>query len=75
VRLTWKKPRNGGKPAFYRVEMRTVDLTGDWVLKGAGISITAELTGLERGVGLEFRIIAENSAGSGSPINTVTAAR
>ena len=73
VQLAWNKPQSGGKPSFYRVEMRTVDPTGDWVLKGAGISTTAHLTGLERGVGLEFRIIAENSAGSGSPSNTVTA--
>ncbi|WP_446008161.1 fibronectin type III domain-containing protein [Candidatus Electrothrix sp.] len=73
VQLTWNKPQSGGKPAFYRVEMRTVDPAGDWILKGAGISTTAELTGLECGVALEFRIIAENSAGTGSPSNTVTA--
>lgn len=73
VRLAWKKPRDGGKPAFYKAEVRTVDPPGDWTLKGTATSTKMELAGLNRAVQLEFRIIAENSAGSGPPGNTASA--
>jgi hypothetical protein len=72
VKLTWKKPKTGGKQAFYKAKVRTVDPAGDWTLKGTSTSTKVELTDLARGVELEFRIIAENSAGAGTPSNTVS---
>ena len=73
VQLHWKKPQDGGRPAFYKAEVRTANSAEAWILKAATTSTTAELTGLECGVQLEFRIIAENSAGLGTPSNTVSA--
>ncbi|MCI5148925.1 MAG: fibronectin type III domain-containing protein [Candidatus Electrothrix sp. MAN1_4] len=73
VKLTWNKPKSGGKPAFYKAEIRTVDPAGKWTLKGTSTSTEVELLDLQRGVELEFRIIAENSTGVGEPSNSVTA--
>jgi hypothetical protein len=71
LELDWKKPRTGGKAAFYRAEMRTVNPAGEWALKGTATSTKVELTDLPGGTQLEFRIIAENAAGTGLPSNTV----
>jgi hypothetical protein len=73
VRLSWEKPKTGGRPAFYKAEARTLDPAGGWKLKGTSTSLEIELTGLAKGVETEFRIIAENNAGEGTPSNTVTA--
>lgn len=73
LELDWKKPRTGGKAAFYRAEMRTVNPAGEWTLKGTATSTKIELTDLPHGTQMEFRIIAENAAGQGMPSNTVTA--
>lgn len=73
LKLDWKKPKSGGKVAFYRVEMRTVDPAAGWALKGTATTTKIELLNLPPGTALEFRIIAENAAGEGMPSNTVTA--
>ena len=73
AQLMWEKPKSGGRPAFYKVEARTVDPAGAWKLKGVSTSLEIELTDLARNVETEFRVIAENAAGAGTPSNTVTA--
>ena len=76
VQLSWHKPGSGGRPAFYRIELRTVDPVGAWTLKETVTKTKAELTGFTgfaRGTSLEFRVIAENDAGRGTASNTVTA--
>lgn len=73
LELDWKKPRTGGKTAFYRAEMRTVNPAGEWTLKETATSTKIDLTGIPGGTQLEFRIVAENAAGRGIPSNTVTA--
>ena len=71
--LDWKKPRTGGKVAYYRAEMRTMNPAGEWELQGTATSTKIELINLPPGATLEFRIIAENAAGCGLPSNTVAA--
>ena len=71
--LDWKKPRTGGKVAYYRAEMRTANPIGEWTLQGTATTTKIELISLPRETALEFRIIAENAAGIGLPSNTVTA--
>ena len=73
VQLDWHKPNSGGRPAFYRIEVRTVDPVGAWTLKETVTKTKVELTGLTRGTALEFRVIAENDTGRGTASNTVTA--
>ncbi len=73
VRLDWKKPKTGGKVAFYRAEMRTVVPVSEWALKGTATSTKIELIDIPHGVQIEFRIISENATGEGLPSNTVTA--
>jgi hypothetical protein len=71
--LDWKKPRTGGKVAFYRAEMRTMNPAGAWELQGTATTTKIELINLPRETALEFRVIAENAAGIGLPSNTVAA--
>lgn len=73
VELDWKKPRTGGKVAYYRAEMRTMNPTGEWELQGTATTTKIELINLPHGAALEFRVIAENAAGQGLPSNTVAA--
>jgi hypothetical protein len=71
--LDWKKPRTGGKVAYYRAEMRTMNPAGEWELQGTATTTKVELINLPPSAALEFRVIAENAAGQGLPSNTVTA--
>lgn len=78
--LDWKAPApgSGGNVAFYRVERQTKTLAGQvtepwgvWSTQAVASEIT--LTGLERGVEYEFRIVAVNAAGDSIPSNTAAA--
>jgi hypothetical protein len=71
LELDWKKPRTGGKVAYYRAEMRKMNPTGEWELQGTATTTKIELVNLPPGAALEFRVIAENAAGTGLPSNTV----
>ena len=73
LKLDWKKPKTGGKPAFYLVEARTLAPVGEWTLKSTATSTKVELTDLPHGTQLEFRVIAGNAAGKGEPSSIVTA--
>ena len=69
--LDWKKPAEGGTPAFYRVERRELP-SGDWTIVGTALESETTLNNQERGREWEYRIIAANKAGEGEPGNTVT---
>jgi len=83
--LDWKSPAPGGgvggapagKVAFYKIQRRKRTLQGqqteDW---GAWQETTTDteinLTGLDRGVEYDFRVVASNSIGDALPSNVVT---
>lgn len=70
--LDWKKPIDGGKAAFYRIERRELP-GGNWTMAGTALESEATLTNQERGKECEYRVIAVNKAGESDPSNTVTA--
>ena len=83
--LDWKAPAPGagvgsapaGKVAFYKIQRRTRTLAGqqteDW---GAWQETTTDteinLTGLDRGVEYDFRVVSSNATGDAIPSNVVT---
>ncbi|MEX2243903.1 MAG: fibronectin type III domain-containing protein [Fimbriimonadaceae bacterium] len=78
--LDWKAPApaaGAGRVGFYRVERRVRTLAGaqteDWgAWQLTPIESEITVTGLERGVEYDFRVIAVNAAGDSVPSNTVT---
>ena len=78
--LDWKNPVPGGGFGgvdFYRIERRKRTLQGvqteDWGAWQATATVSEiSLTGLDRGVEYDFRVIAVNSAGDSAPSNVVT---
>ena len=77
VTLKWKRPLEGGRPRFYRIERRIVDprdqsVGEDW--GGWQSTVTASpaiLTDLPRNVRLTLRVLAINSSGPSTPSNSV----
>ena len=72
VFLDWKKPADGGAVAAYKIERRERP-TGDWALNSMAIDSEATLNNQERGKDWEYRVIATNKAGEGTPSNTIAA--
>ena len=72
VFLDWKQPVDGGKVAAYKIERRERP-AGDWMLVSMAIDSEATLNNQERGKDWEYRVIATNKAGEGTPSNTVAA--
>lgn len=77
--LDWKNPApgGGGEVDFYRVERRKRTLQGqqteDWGAWQVTTTVSEiNLSGLDRGVEYDFRVIAVNSAGDSAPSNVVT---
>jgi hypothetical protein len=72
IYLDWKAPSDGGKVAAYKMERRERP-EGPWT--DAGLSMETEITlnDQERGKEFEYRVIATNKAGEGTPSNTVMA--
>ena len=70
VFLDWKQPADGGKPAAYKVQRRVRD-SGDW--NDIATAILSEITLVDQPekTELEYRVIAVNKAGEGTPSNTV----
>ncbi len=70
VFLDWKPPLLGGDVAAYKVQVARPD-EGVW--KDVGMSVETELmvNDQERGVDLQFHVIAVNRAGEGGPSNIV----
>jgi len=69
VFLDWKKPTDGGRPAAYKV-MRRERPAGPWEDVANAVITEATLVDQPRAKELEYRIIAVNKAGDGSPSNT-----
>ncbi|MFY9234185.1 MAG: fibronectin type III domain-containing protein [Fimbriimonadaceae bacterium] len=78
--LDWKSPAPAagkGEVSHYRIERRIRTLQGqqteDWgAWQATAIETEIVLSGLERGVEYDFRVIAVNVAGDSAPSNTVT---
>ena len=72
VYLDWKEPSEGGAVAAYRVEVRT-KMGPVWQLAAMAIESEMVLSEQERGVDLDFRVIAVNRSGKGEPSNIISA--
>jgi len=72
VYLDWKEPSDGGAVAAYRVESRK-QMGGEWQLISMTIDSQVVLADQERGVDLDFQVVAVNRTGKGEPSNIVSA--
>jgi hypothetical protein len=72
VFLDWKAPADGGKVSAYKIQRRNRP-EGAWQEVGTAIETEATLVNQPKGIELEYRIIAINKSGEGSPSNTVMA--
>jgi len=72
VYLDWKEPVDGGAVAAYRVEGRK-KMGGEWALVSMTIDSQVVLADQERGVDLDFQVVAVNRAGKGEPSNIISA--
>lgn len=70
VRLDWKEPRGGGKPASYIVE-RSEDGGQNWTEAKTSIESEAALFNQPRAKKLLYQVVAINRAGTGEPSNIV----
>ena len=70
VYLDWKAPAEGGKPSAYKIQRRN-RAEDNWINAGTAILTQATLTDQPRAAKLEYRVIAINKTGDGSPGNTV----
>ena len=71
VLLTWDAPDEGGEVAVYQIQRRKP--RRKWEDEATSIDRIELLRGQPRGVELEFRVVAMNKGGVGSPSATVTA--
>ena len=71
ILLRWKKPVDGGRVTSYRIQRRRP--RGAWKDVGMSVDPEATLENQERGVEYEYRVLALNKAGHGSPSRTVQA--
>jgi len=69
VFLDWKKPAVGGRVSAYKV-MRRERPAGPWQETATAVTSEATLVEQPRAKELEYRIVAVNKAGDGSPSNT-----
>ena len=77
VYLDWKQPADGGKPAAYKVQRRVGGVVGSepvgdrW--EDVATAILSEITLVDQPekTEIEYRVIAINKAGEGTPSNTV----
>lgn len=70
--LDWKKSKDGGKAAFYRVERREAS-GGEWTMVGTALDAEITLNNQKRGKEFEYRVIAVNKAGESAASNVVQA--
>ena len=66
------EPSDGGAVAAYRVESRK-QMGGEWQLISMTIDSQVVLADQERGVDLDFQVVAVNRTGKGEPSNIVSA--
>jgi len=74
--LDWKAPADGGKAAAYTIQRRerpaeSGAVPDRWQSVATAILTEATLVDQPRGAELEYRVIALNKTGSGTPSNTV----
>jgi titin len=72
VVLDWKPPVDGGAVAAYTIQRRRRD-GGSWQDVGASVDTEELVSGQERGVEFDYRVVAVNRAGTGKPSAAVTA--
>jgi len=72
VFLDWKQPAEGGRVSAYKVQRRNRG-EGTWQEVGTAIETESTLVDQPLKTELEYRIIAVNKSGEGSPSNTVMA--
>jgi len=70
VFLDWKAPADGGKVSAYKIQRRNRP-EGQWQDVATAILTEATLVEQPEKTELEYRVIAVNKAGEGSPSNTV----
>jgi hypothetical protein len=70
VFLDWKAPADGGKVNAYKAQRRERP-EGAWQDVATAIETESTLVEQPKGAELEYRIIAINKSGDGSPSNTV----
>nr|VFJ68663.1 MAG: Fibronectin type III domain-containing protein [Candidatus Kentron sp. FM]VFJ73040.1 MAG: Fibronectin type III domain-containing protein [Candidatus Kentron sp. FM]VFK20240.1 MAG: Fibronectin type III domain-containing protein [Candidatus Kentron sp. FM] len=73
ITLSWKKPKDGGKPSSYEIRRREWGGDADWDTVGTSTSLEVTLTDQERGKELEYGVVSLNRAGEGAISNTVMA--
>ncbi len=73
VFLDWKQPADGGKPAAYKVQRRVGGGGPDGAWADVATAILSEITLVDQPekTEIEYRVIAVNKAGQGTPSNTV----
>ncbi len=73
VFLDWKQPADGGKPAAYKVQRRVGGGGPDGAWADVATAILSEITLVDQPekTEIEYRVIAINKAGEGTPSNTV----
>jgi hypothetical protein len=72
VFLDWKQPAEGGRVSAYKIQRRQRP-DGVWQDVATAIETESTLVDQPKGKELEYRIIAINKSGDGSPSNTVMA--
>nr|VFK16526.1 MAG: Fibronectin type III domain-containing protein [Candidatus Kentron sp. LFY] len=72
IALDWKKPKDGGAIASYKIQRRE-DGSEHWTDVGVALERKISLSGQESGKRLVFRVVAINKAGEGKPSNGVLA--
>jgi hypothetical protein len=70
--LDWKQPADGGKVSTYKIQRRERP-EGAWQEVGTAIETESTLVDQPKGKELEYRVVAINKSGEGSPSNTVMA--
>jgi len=70
VFLDWKAPADGGRVSAYKVQRRQRP-EGAWQDVATAIETESTLVEQPKGKELEYRVIAINKSGEGSPSNTV----
>jgi len=69
VFLDWKQPAEGGRVSAYKIQRRERP-EGAWQDVATAIETESTLVGQPKGAELEYRVIAVNKSGEGSPSNT-----
>ena len=69
LKLSWKKPADGGKVAAYIV-MRRDRIDGSFAEVATAMETSITLTAQPRGIEMEYQVTAINKAGTGIPGNT-----